>query len=589
MKKRRNIAAAFLLSSVMAVSAVSGAMTVSAEDYSVSITNVTNDQATHEYFAYQIFSGTVADIGGTKQLTEIEWGNGVDSDALLNALKASDKFGTDNPFADCTTAAQVAVELEKFAANGAEANAFADIVSQNLATTKYNISDNEKVPGGGYYFIKDTIKSAPSTNTHYAYSDHILRVVTDQDLTAITAKATVPSIDKKIGTSYASGTKTSTASIGDSVPFVLESFVPDMAKYNDYYYIINDTLSEGLTFNNDVAITVGEYQLTKETDFTVATSGNTFKIVFKNFYEQLYLNNTPNNTGDDGTHLGEKITVTYSATLNEKANIGTVGNPNTVDLTFSNNPNHTYGGSDRPTPDEENPGPGEDTVIGVTPQATTKTFTTGLKLVKLDATTKEILQGAKFQITGTGVKAVVINGQIFKEDASGTYYMLKDGTFTETAATTETEADYDSTTTKYKLISTVTKDTATSTSPVNQIGYSDANGIISFVGLDQGTYNISEIDAPEGYNKLPGNITIVVEAVLDDTAQTCAWTVKKDSTPISAEDNLFKFEVENNKGLTLPSTGGIGTTIFYIIGGSLILGAVILLITKKRMSVSDKK
>lgn len=584
MKKRIHIAAALLLSSMMAVSAGAAAMTTVAEEsYSITVTNHANDEATHKYTAYQVFKGTVAVVNGTNQLTEIEWGDGVNENDILTDLKASNKFGTPNLFADCNTAAEVAVVLEDFTPDSAQINAFADIVSEHITGDGYELPD-QKVPGGGYYFIKDEVTNADVTK-HYAISDYILRVVTAEDLASFSAKADLPSIDKKIGETYADGKKANAASIGEKVPFVLESSVPDMSRYNDYYYIIQDTMCEGLTFNNDVAITVGEYKLTQGSDFDVVTTGvapYTFQIVFKDFYEQLYLNNTPSDPSDDGNHFGEKITVTYSATLNEKADLTSVGNPNTVDLTYSNDPNHEYKGKDKP-------GPGEENVMGKTPESSTKTFTTGIKLIKKDATTKELLKGAKFQITGNGVKAVLINNEVYKVDTTGTYYMLKDGTFTETAPTEDTKDKYDSTETKYVKVAAVTKDTATSTSSVNQIGYSDTSGIISFTGLGAGNYTLTELEAPEGYNKLSQNIVVNIEATLNDSDQSCTWTVKKDNNAISPRDNLFTFDVDNNKGMTLPTTGGIGTTIFYVVGGTLVAGAVVLLIAKKRMSVSDKK
>jgi len=585
MKKMFKPLSAIFMSAAIAASA--GAMTAMpafAADHSISVSNADGDEATHEYIAYQVFAGTLGDDEST--ISNIQWGNGVKPTELLAALKAAAVFGSgdENLFKDCATADQVAVVIENFSANSAEANAFADIVAAHLSTTSYNISSGTKVPEASYYFIKDTITTKPDTNKHYAYSDHILKVVTNSDLEGVKAKADVPSIEKKIGTVFASGTKASTASIGDKVPFVLESAVPDMSKYNDYYFIITDTMSDGLTFNNDVAITVGEFALTKDVDFTVEQTGQKFQIVFKNFYEELYLNKTPNDTSDDGTHLGEKITVTYSATLNEKADITSTGNPNTVDLTYSNNPNHTYGGGDKPTDDEKN----NDDVIGKTPESKTNTFTTGLKLIKKDATTNAALEGAKFKIEGTGVKAVIINNEIYKEAEDGTYYMLKNGTFTETASTAETIANYDSTTTKYKLISTVTADTAAATNSVNQTAYSDTNGVITFVGLTAGTYTITELEAPEHYNKLSGNIVINIEANLNEAGTAYTWAVKKDGTNIGQEDNLFKFEVENNKGMTLPGTGGIGTTIFYIVGALLVSGALVLLITKKRMNIKEK-
>ena len=98
----------------------------------------------------------------------------------------------------------------------------------------------------------------------------------------------------------------------------------------------------------------------------------------------------------------------------------------------------------------------------------------------------------------------------------------------------------------------------------------DSNGAASFDGLANGTYYLEETEAPAGYNKLTQPVEVTVnggttEAALSVTA-----------------------EVANNTGALLPSTGGMGTTIFYVLGSILAVGAIVLLVTKKRMSASDK-
>ena len=122
----------------------------------------------------------------------------------------------------------------------------------------------------------------------------------------------------------------------------------------------------------------------------------------------------------------------------------------------------------------------------------------------------------------------------------------------------------------------------------------DANGKLTVSGLSAGTYTITEIKTNEGYNLLDKPITIKVEATTETTgsgesAKTTfkEWTFTKDSEEASTtvnKDNRFEFTVENNAGTVLPSTGGIGTTIFYMIGGILVLGAAVVLITRKRIN-----
>lgn len=105
------------------------------------------------------------------------------------------------------------------------------------------------------------------------------------------------------------------------------------------------------------------------------------------------------------------------------------------------------------------------------------------------------------------------------------------------------------------------------------------NGHFSIIGLDAGTYYLKETEAPAGYNMLKGPIEVVITATVDSATNTGTATV----TP--AVDGTVK--VENNTGAELPSTGGIGTTIFYVVGGLLVVAAGVLLVTRKRMSKSE--
>lgn len=106
------------------------------------------------------------------------------------------------------------------------------------------------------------------------------------------------------------------------------------------------------------------------------------------------------------------------------------------------------------------------------------------------------------------------------------------------------------------------------------------NGKFSIIGLDADTYYLEEIEAPAGYNTLKDPIKIVISAEIDqNNVGTPTVTYNETSTGL--------VKIENKTGLELPATGGIGTTIFYILGGLLVLGAAILLITRKRMTKAE--
>ena len=109
---------------------------------------------------------------------------------------------------------------------------------------------------------------------------------------------------------------------------------------------------------------------------------------------------------------------------------------------------------------------------------------------------------------------------------------------------------------------------------------SDAEGKIAVEGLDADTYYLEETKAPGGYNKLAGPVKVVISHAVTDEGAQMTHTLKQDAT------NVGRVEIENKSGTELPETGGIGTTIFYVLGSILFIGAVVLLITKKRMSAA---
>ena len=550
---------AMLLAVIMVLTMVAPAFAANDTPHTITLQF---EKSGHTYDAYQIFAG---DLENGK-LTNIVWGSGVHGDAVLAALQASELLGAD--FAGAESAEQVAHVLTNYENDSAKIEAFGRIVAANLnekagtsteteGADGYNYAINVK--GDGYYIVMD----AGTIGNTDAATKYILQVLGDM---TITAKADIPTLEKDI---LEDGNKVdlNEVFVGDKIDYVLTSKVPTMDGYNKYFFIINDTMSEGLTFNNDVVVKIGSNTLVEGTDYTVEITNNddgttSFEIIFKNFIQYKAV-------------AGSAIEVTYSATLNEKAKIGEEGNPNTANLTFSNNPNEDGVGTPE-TPDK--PGPDDDDVIGETPDDTVITYTSGIKLKKVDAEGKS-LTGAKFKIEGVSEKVVIINENIFTESENGTYYRLTDGTYTEEEPNDLTKKDYESTSVKYELITVVNK-TTEKTNIVTE-AWVDENGIITFEGLGEGTFTITEMEAPEGYNKLTNPITIVISFNKNGTPK---WTATQNGNPMELEGNLFAFEVVNKAGATLPTTGGMGTTLFYVVGAVLVMAAVVLLITKKRVA-----
>ena len=544
MKATKRIFSVFLTCVLAFTMAFAMGLTASAADYTITINKPAGD-IDRTYEAYQIFRGNLD--GST--LSDIEWGTGIDGAAFLTELKKN------SAYASCTDAKTVAEKLASFTDDSNEAVAFAKLAGKFLTTATASSSTGQITVPAGYYLLKDV-----TTATHDALSLNILKVVKD---VTVNPKADHPTVDKKIGTDITTGAAANEATIGDKVPFVIASKVPQMQGYTKYFFVLNDSMTAGLTYNKDVSIKIGATTLAADAyDVVYDDTANTMKIVIKNFIQYK-------------SEAGKDIVVTYSATLNEKADLTQAGNKNTVKLTYSNNPNVDYKGDNEP--DTTDP-------VGETPEHVTVTYSTKLQLTKVDGADKNVkLEGVEFQITGTSIKTAVSKGEYFKQDAAGTYYQLKDGTFTETVPTAETGSKYVSTSVKYAKVT----DTAEQTKmqKVTASGTTDANGLITFKGLGAGTYYITELKTLGGYNLLTAPITVTITGTPSATGSGYSWSVSSNAT---FEDDMVKLTVENNKGSVLPITGGIGTTIFYVIGGLLVCGAVVMAITKKKLSVEDK-
>lgn len=526
---------------------------------------IENNKPGHTYEAYQVFAG---DLAGNV-LSNIEWGTGVNGAGLLAALKSDSAYGS--YFTNCTTAAQVAEVLtKKFDSDSDELNAFAVLVNAHLADTptgtsgaiseeKYTISN---LPAG-YYLLKDKDNSLDDSNS--AYTMYMLQLV--GNLTT-TPKASAPTVEKKVqentkvtenegyGTGY---NDVADWNIGDAVPFKLIGALPAMSGYDTYKYVFHDTLSAGLTLNADsVEVYVTETKdaalesatkLTATTDYTLITSntgdGCSFEVVFDDLTEV---------TIPEGS---EYIIVAYTATLNENAVIGLDGNPNAVYLEFSNNPYNK---------EETNETP-KDTVI---------VFTYELDTTKIDGGSADPenptkLPGAQFVLLNSDGNRVAKIDENNKFDG---WAELPTGSGADSAITYEDWTAFDE--------------------ENNVILTSDENGLFQVIGLDDGTYKLREIKAPDGFNLLPNDVTVVITADTNncqDWSGTAAVALRDLNVTADgergngqADTGIAAITIANNKGATLPETGGMGTTVFYVLGGILAVGAGVLLVTRRRMN-----
>ncbi len=575
MKKARKLTAV-LLSLVMLLALVVPAS--AAENYSITIHN---DKTGHIYEAYQIFAGTVSDdetdgeTDGGPMLGDITWGSGVDGGALLTALQAANagKYGA------CTTAADVAEALGTENATAADAAAFADIAAQHLTATVAGTADApeggdyviEGLPAG-YYLVKDSLQE-DDNQTGQVLSDYIVQVL--GNVTMDPKDSDIPTVLKKVydeefavndeegtyGTGY---NDVADWDIGDRVPFKLIAAVPqNIDSYEEYTFIFHDTLSAGLTLDRDslhVYVTettdanINEFDPQAATLYTVSevAENGTFTVTIPNIKAL-----------DSHDHPANYIIVAYDAFLNENAEIGLDGNPNSVSLEFSNDPNGEGTGRTE-----------EDTVIVFTYELD------GTKVDGADVDTK--LEGAQFVLlNGGGTRAARVD-----ETGKLTGWVEPDDIKEGLTGTNDRE----------KMNELTNEDFANAGLAIT----SAADGTFKIAGLDDGTYYLREIQAPNGYNLLENDVELVIAA---DTANGQDWnsgiatdalkglTITVDNGAAQNGDldtGIVNVTVENNRGATLPETGGMGTTLFYIIGGLLVVGAGILLVVRIRMKAHNE-
>ncbi|MGM0209078.1 hypothetical protein IGI96_003602 [Enterococcus sp. DIV0421] len=387
----------------------------------------------------------------------------------------------------------------------------------------------------------------------------------------VDVKATHPDITKEMiqvenRDPLPEGTTITDANVGDTVSFEINGNVPDMTGFKTYKYCVEDTMSKGLTFDSSsVSVTIGG-SILDAGDYTVTTTdisnGTKFQLVISDMIS--YQN-----------QKGAEIEITYDAVLNEQADT-VIFDTNTAKLIYSNDPKNFPQNPDNPPEDSD--------VNGETPEQTTYVYSTKLELTKVDgAEPSKTLQGAKFSIVGNKRKTIIVNREIYKESLNGTWYRLKDGTYTQTEAVSDTENKYENTSVKYELVSEIT--TNNKNEPFVAEGWVDADGKITFNGLGEGEYTITELVSPEGYNKLASPIEVVVTFnVTNEVKGEGEFTATVNGDNASVDNGVIKFNVKNNSGTLLPSTGGIGETIFYILGSILVLGATLIIIYRKRIN-----
>lgn len=451
------------------------------------------------YKAYKLLNATVSGTGEDKKISYTV------NEKYANVLKAATSATDEKGIIKAIEGKTEATAIRSFA-NDVYAKIKAAKIAEDYISTGKTFENVDK----GYYLIVETELDGNADT----YSLVMLNTA-DQDNVTVTSKEDSPTFEKKIkekndSTGVESGWQDGADyDINDVVPFKLQGTVPqNYGAYNTYKYVFHDKMSSGLTFDaSSVVVKVDETAI--NSGYSVVTKSLeddcTFEVRFENLKDI------------SAVTAGCTITVEYNATLNDKAVIGSAGNPNEAKLEYSNNP---YGDGTGETP--------WDKVIA---------FTYQLVANKVD----------------------------------------KDGSSVEGAGFTLYKWSNEEN--KYVAVGNEIKGVTT----------------FNFKGIDAGKYKLVESTVPDGYTKAE-DLEFTVVATYDTEnlePKFGTLTIKAGDKVISeGEDKVFivnlaagsfTTNVVNLTGTTLPSTGGMGTTVFYVVGGGLMAVAVVLLVTKKRM------
>ena len=596
MKKTRKFAAMIAAMAMAATMTVPSFMMTASADHTITIESASGsvvDASKHKFDAYQIFTGTpnTGVTGFTGDNTSVAWGSAITTPSdFITALNTAFSFG----LATDASAYTVSQKLETIKDDAAKCAQLAEVINTYIstATTTYQYNGGGEaatisVPDG-YYFVRDVTFTGNQTSSNDALSKFILQVVGDQ---TVTIKTDAPQIEKKIWNNDSADAPTAadftttkpTASadlttagwndvgdnkIGDTVYFYVKTTVPDTSNYETYKYVINDTLADGLTFNTTgtpitmvyfqgstaktITVHVGATADAEDSTPEVKFDGQNMTIDFVDLKAFLTANNITWTAGDE-------IYTYYNATLNANALVsdsanGTQGNKNEAYLTYSNNPNQSGSGDDHPT--------------GETPHDTVHDWTYTFKGSKVDEN-NDPLNGATFSLYAgvynsseenvislteiTAAENLHVNG-ITTLDANTRYF--RPAVAGETGMTSFVAGSDDSSSSIYNKTKFV------------------------FVGLDDvKTYTLREVSAPsESYT--PASPVALAATAAHDTetldGDKLATLVK------TAGGENGDATVINYKGSTLPSTGGMGTTLFIVGGGLTAAAAGIYLVSRKR-------
>lgn len=521
---KKVFAAAAAIATVFGLAATTVATANAADNATLTVSTTDAKFASKTVNAYKMFSATVSGDGKAVSYTLTdEWKPFFKNSVGLTGVTDENVNDKANDYVSKlkdSTLVAFATKASNWAqtkANNITADATAT-VSADASNGKYTATFTGL--GYGYYVVAVPGATLANAKSQYATLVSVHSTKVDADI-----KGDLPTVDKKVQVD-GTGKDATDAKIGDTLTFTLTSTIPDMSAYDTYTFSFKDTLSKGLTFGQVKSVKVENVTLTENTDYTVTTptasNNNTLTVAMKDFKKKQQAN------------AGKKITVTYTATLNENAVVGGAGNVNSATIQYSNNPSTNGTGESEPSK--------------------VRVFTYGFTVDKYTGDYGENatrLAGAEFTLA-------------HKDGSAISFVQVSAGSATANAVYRVAKADETGTT--------------TITTP--------ANGKVVFEGLKNGEYTLTETKAPAGYNKLASAIGVKVDGQnngTDTTHATVTITYNNDNNGSNYNQTASNgvIPVQNNSGVVLPGTGGMGTIAFTVIGVLVIALGVVWTLKRK--------
>ena len=520
-----------LLAALLAVAMVC-AMAIPAFAYNTE----ENLNGTHGYSAFQIFKGVISKDNMT--LSNVEWGRNIPHyEDFLAKLKEDPTLG--NLFNEADDVQDVLAVISQWSESDNNSIAFARFVCSYLypdanANPKPVYTDHTggfNIQEPGYYLIVDTTYFNPGDFYHAYNSFFLLNVPQAPYVVLVNHKVVKPYVEKEVydnqdGTNEAGFGSSADHAVNEEFQFKLTATLPaspDRAYdyYKEYAVLFNDTLSNGITYDRLDSVVIKSNGI----PYDITNDSSMYEVDDSRLESDHYFVVGIPDVKACGAGLnlndGATITVTYTAHLNDNAAV----NSTSGSTENKNKVQLQYSNNPR-----------NSAYWGFTPESEVRVYTYQLNNTKYrdDDTQGNELGGAGFKLySDADCKNEV---KLYQKD--NFYFPIKDAT---------------------------DKDAV-------EMMISGQDGQFNVKGLDAGTYYLKETNPPAGYSACADK-KIVISA-----------THTEYNVNLSGESNLNN-KIINKKagGITLPSTGGIGTTIFYVVGGGLMVAAIVLLVTKERM------